>query len=160
MTRGGRDPRTPPILETALYAGDLDAAEAFYGGVLGLARIARAGARHVFYRWGRASSWSSTPRETEVADPASPLRCRPTARGAPATSPSGPSRSASTPGASGCEAAGIAIESRCDLAAGRPVDLRPRPGRQLGRVGRGADLGRARWGAAPLRQGRCGAPLR
>jgi catechol 2,3-dioxygenase-like lactoylglutathione lyase family enzyme len=40
------------ILETALYADDLEAAEAFYGGVLGLDRISRGGDRHVFYRCG------------------------------------------------------------------------------------------------------------
>ncbi|MBC7164017.1 MAG: VOC family protein [Roseovarius sp.] len=44
----------PPsaILEAALYAGDLDAAEGFYGGLLGLERIVRVGQRHVFYRVG------------------------------------------------------------------------------------------------------------
>jgi catechol 2,3-dioxygenase-like lactoylglutathione lyase family enzyme len=40
------------ILETILYAGDLDAAEAFYTDVLGLERTARAGDRHVFFRCG------------------------------------------------------------------------------------------------------------
>ena len=46
---------TPPIagiLETALYADDLDAAEAFYGEVLGLERITRHEDRHVFFRCG------------------------------------------------------------------------------------------------------------
>ena len=42
----------PParVLETALYAPDLDAAEAFYAGVLGLRSVTRAGDRHVFFR--------------------------------------------------------------------------------------------------------------
>ncbi len=40
------------ILETALYVDDLDAAEAFYGGVLGFEKIRRGGNRHVFYRCG------------------------------------------------------------------------------------------------------------
>lgn len=40
------------ILETVLYAADLDAAEAFYGGLLGLPRHAREGNRHVFFRCG------------------------------------------------------------------------------------------------------------
>ncbi|MEM8790367.1 MAG: VOC family protein [Pseudomonadota bacterium] len=40
------------ILETALYAPDLDAAERFYGETLGLERIDRAGDRHVFFRCG------------------------------------------------------------------------------------------------------------
>ena len=47
-------PPAPParILETALYAADLDAAEAFYGGLLGLERVARVDGRHVFFRCG------------------------------------------------------------------------------------------------------------
>ena len=44
--------RAREILETCLYAGDLDAAEAFYAGVLGLERIARVEGRHVFFRCG------------------------------------------------------------------------------------------------------------
>ena len=40
------------ILESALYVDDLDRAEAFYGGVLGLERIARVEERHVFFRCG------------------------------------------------------------------------------------------------------------
>lgn len=40
------------ILESALYVDDLDAAEAFYGGVLGLERIQRVENRHVFFRCG------------------------------------------------------------------------------------------------------------
>lgn len=42
------------ILEAALYIDDLDRAEAFYGGVLGLERIARVDGRHVFFRCGEA----------------------------------------------------------------------------------------------------------
>ncbi|MBB4567540.1 VOC family protein [Rhizobium leucaenae] len=45
-------PHLEGILETALYAYDLDAAEAFYGGILGLQKISRGGNRHVFYRCG------------------------------------------------------------------------------------------------------------
>jgi catechol 2,3-dioxygenase-like lactoylglutathione lyase family enzyme len=40
------------ILESALYVTDLDAAEAFYAGVLGLERIAKVDGRHVFFRCG------------------------------------------------------------------------------------------------------------
>ena len=58
----------PPsqVLETALYADDLDAAEAFYGGVLGLEKITRAGNRHVFYRCGPGVLLIFNPGETEV----------------------------------------------------------------------------------------------
>ena len=53
MTRP--EQKSPPpadILEAALYAGDLDAAEGFYGALLGLEKLVRAGNRHVFYRVG------------------------------------------------------------------------------------------------------------
>lgn len=65
----------PPdlILEAALYAEDLDAAETFYGGVLGLERIARSGGRHVFFRCGAGVLLVFDPRETEVTDSSSPL---------------------------------------------------------------------------------------
>lgn len=46
------DPALASVLETALYADDLDAVEAFYGGILGLRKISRGGNRHVFYRCG------------------------------------------------------------------------------------------------------------
>jgi catechol 2,3-dioxygenase-like lactoylglutathione lyase family enzyme len=44
----------PParVLETALYVDDLDAAERFYGGTVGLQRVLRADGRHVFFRCG------------------------------------------------------------------------------------------------------------
>jgi catechol 2,3-dioxygenase-like lactoylglutathione lyase family enzyme len=45
----------PPILgtlESALYATDLAAAEAFYAGVLGLPVVARVPGRHLFFRTG------------------------------------------------------------------------------------------------------------
>lgn len=67
----------PPlhVLETALYAADLDAAEAFYGGVLGLERILRSGTRHVFYRCGSGVLLIFNPAETRVPveDPALPV---------------------------------------------------------------------------------------
>ena len=40
------------VLETCLYARDLDAAARFYAEVLGLGEIARAEGRHVFFRCG------------------------------------------------------------------------------------------------------------
>jgi len=52
------------VLETALYAADLDAAEAFYEGVLGLAKITRAGDRHVFFRCGPGVLLIFNPAET------------------------------------------------------------------------------------------------
>lgn len=52
------------ILETALYADDLDAAEAFYSEVLGLERIVRADNRHVFFRCGPSVLLIFNPQET------------------------------------------------------------------------------------------------
>lgn len=45
---------SPParILESALYVGDLAAAEHFYGAVLGLPLVAKVEGRHVFFRCG------------------------------------------------------------------------------------------------------------
>jgi catechol 2,3-dioxygenase-like lactoylglutathione lyase family enzyme len=61
------------ILESALYAEDLDAAEAFYGEVLGLERISRVGDRHVFFRCGDGVLLIFNPAET-VKPPAPDAR--------------------------------------------------------------------------------------
>lgn len=45
-------PRVEGILETVLYAADLDKAEAFYTGLLGLELHAKEQGRHLFYRCG------------------------------------------------------------------------------------------------------------
>jgi catechol 2,3-dioxygenase-like lactoylglutathione lyase family enzyme len=52
------------ILESALYVDDLDAAEAFYGQVLGLERISRVADRHVFFRCGEGVLLLFNPDET------------------------------------------------------------------------------------------------
>ncbi|MBB4348892.1 MULTISPECIES: VOC family protein [Rhizobiaceae] len=52
------------ILETALYTDDLDAAEAFYGGVLGLEKVLRAGNRHLFFSCGEMILLIFDPKET------------------------------------------------------------------------------------------------
>lgn len=51
-------------LETVLYAPDLDAAEGFYAGILGLKRVARDSAWHVFFRCGNAMLLVFDPAET------------------------------------------------------------------------------------------------
>ena len=63
------------ILETAVYAADLAAAEAFYGGLLGLPVIARVAGRHVFFRVGEGVLLVFNPEATEVpsANPALPV---------------------------------------------------------------------------------------
>jgi len=54
------------ILETALYASDLDAAERFYGSVLGLEKIDRGGNRHVFFKCGPGVLLIFNPAETII----------------------------------------------------------------------------------------------
>jgi catechol 2,3-dioxygenase-like lactoylglutathione lyase family enzyme len=61
------------VLETALYAADLDSAEAFYAGVLGLGKIARAGNRHVFFRCGPGVLLIFNPNETTKQPPSGAL---------------------------------------------------------------------------------------
>ena len=55
----------PKVLETCLYCADLDAAESFYGGVLGLETIRREGDRHVFFRADGSVFLVFNPAETE-----------------------------------------------------------------------------------------------
>jgi catechol 2,3-dioxygenase-like lactoylglutathione lyase family enzyme len=43
------------IIETAIYVDDLQAAEAFYGTILGLPVIGQELGRHVFFQVGEAS---------------------------------------------------------------------------------------------------------
>jgi catechol 2,3-dioxygenase-like lactoylglutathione lyase family enzyme len=54
------------ILETALYAPDLGAAEAFYHEVLGLDVITRAEGRHVFFRCGAGVLLVFNPHATAL----------------------------------------------------------------------------------------------
>lgn len=63
------------ILESAIYVPDLNAAEAFYGGVLGLPVIAKIAGRHVFFRVGAGVLLVFDPDATEVpsTNPALPV---------------------------------------------------------------------------------------
>lgn len=66
------------VLETCLYAPDLRAAEAFYGGVLGLEAFAREPGRHVFFRCGSGvlllfDPDSTAERQTRVGGVPIPL---------------------------------------------------------------------------------------
>lgn len=62
----------PPssILETALYVTDLDAAEKFYGEVMGLERVASVEGRHVFFRCGQGVLLLFNAEATSVPPPA------------------------------------------------------------------------------------------
>jgi len=60
-------PRVREVLETCLYASDLEAAERFYADVLGLEVLARVAGRHVFFRLGRGVFLVFDPDATSVA---------------------------------------------------------------------------------------------
>ena len=68
-------PRPGAVLETALYASDLDAAEKFYGTLLGLEKMQRVGNRHVFFRVGTSVLLIFNPDETVIpsSNPALPI---------------------------------------------------------------------------------------
>ena len=66
QTSNDQSPGPPGfVLETALYAEDLDAAEAFYGDLIGLELQSRVGDRHVFFRIGEAMLLVFNPAKTE-----------------------------------------------------------------------------------------------
>ncbi|MDG4647638.1 VOC family protein [Roseibacterium sp. SDUM158017] len=99
------------ILEAAVYAPDLDAAEAFYGGLLGLRRIARAGDRHVFYKLGATVLLVFNPDATETTAPPGALPVPPHGARGPGHvcfAASGPAIAAMR---ARLEAAGVGIES-------------------------------------------------
>jgi len=54
------------VLETVLYAKDLDAAEVFYRDALGMEPFAKAGGRHLFYRCGNQVLLIFNPDATKV----------------------------------------------------------------------------------------------
>jgi catechol 2,3-dioxygenase-like lactoylglutathione lyase family enzyme len=58
------------VLEAALYVTNLSEAEAFYGGLLGLERIAKAEGRHVFFRCGKGVLLLFNADATEILPPA------------------------------------------------------------------------------------------
>lgn len=63
----------PPLLgtlETALYADDLDAAHAFWSGIMGLEMIVRVPGRHVFFR----TASEPRPQVLLIFDPAATAR--------------------------------------------------------------------------------------
>lgn len=58
--------RIQGVLETCLYAADLDRAEQFYAGTLGLEVIGREPGRHVFFRCGAGVLLLFNPARTAV----------------------------------------------------------------------------------------------
>ncbi len=65
-------PRAREILESCLYADDLDAAERFYTRVMGLERIAAIPGRHVFFRCGARVFLVFNPARTREPGPVPP----------------------------------------------------------------------------------------
>lgn len=61
------------ILETVLYAGDLDAAKTFYRDVLGFDLFSEEPGRHVFFKCGGQMLLIFDPAVTTVPSPGSPL---------------------------------------------------------------------------------------
>ena len=62
----GADMTPAGVLETVLYAKDLDAAEAVYRNMLGMEPFAKAGGRHLFYRCGEQVLLIFNPDATKV----------------------------------------------------------------------------------------------
>lgn len=58
--------RPTAVLETILYAADLEAARAFYRDVLGLALYSEVPGRHIFFRLDRQMLLIFNPHATEV----------------------------------------------------------------------------------------------
>ena len=61
------------ILETVLYAVDLDATEAFYGKALGMHPFAKVAGRHLFYRCGNQVLLIFNPQATVHGSPVTGL---------------------------------------------------------------------------------------
>lgn len=59
-------PKVTGTLEAAIYATDLDRAEEFYSGIVGLPVIARKPGRHVFFAVGRSVLLVFDPRATRT----------------------------------------------------------------------------------------------
>lgn len=66
-------PQPPTILETVLYADDIDAAEAFYRDVIGLAVIRKLPGKFVFLRAGAQMLLIFQPDESARPDPQNPI---------------------------------------------------------------------------------------
>lgn len=120
------------VLETALYAEDLDAAEAFYGDTLGLDRIRREGARHVFFRCGDGVLLIFNPAETGTPPAADALPIPPHGARGPGHVCFRASANEIAAWAERLRAAGVAIESEFDWPqGGRSIYFRDPAGNSL-----------------------------
>ena len=69
-------PTVGGVLETCLYAPDLDAAERFYAGVIGLEVFSRVPGRHVFFRCDAAMFLVFDPEATSTSTEVPPHGAR------------------------------------------------------------------------------------
>lgn len=61
-------PSAAAVLETCLYAEDLEECARFYEQVIGLERFSSVDGRHVFFRWARGVFLLFDPRATSAED--------------------------------------------------------------------------------------------
>lgn len=110
--------RPAAILESALYAEDLGAAEAFYTGVMGLEVLAKVPGRHVFFRVGAGVLLIFDPRATETAHPGARLPVPPHGARGPGHLCFAATRDEIARWRDRLAAAGIAIEAEFDWPNG------------------------------------------
>ena len=110
--------RPEAILESALYAADLDAARAFYAGPLGLEEIGHQPGRHIFFRVGAGILLIFNPAATEISAPAAFLPIPPHGARGPGHLCFAASRPEIARWRERLTAAGIAIESEFDWPEG------------------------------------------
>jgi catechol 2,3-dioxygenase-like lactoylglutathione lyase family enzyme len=120
------------ILEAALYVDDLDAALAFYGGVLGLDVVGRLAGRHLFFRVGGGILLIFRPEATEVADPGARLPVPPHGAYGPGHLCLAATRDEIAAWRARLLAAGVAIETEFDWPNGaRSIYFRDPAGNSL-----------------------------
>lgn len=110
--------RPAAILESALYAEDLGAAEAFYTGVMGLEVLAKLPGRHVFFRVGAGVLLIFDPRATKTAHPGARLPVPPHGARGPGHLCFAATRDEIAQWRDRLAAAGIAIEAEFDWPNG------------------------------------------
>jgi catechol 2,3-dioxygenase-like lactoylglutathione lyase family enzyme len=120
------------ILETVLYAVDLDAAERFYGDVIGLEQVAKVKGRHVFFRCGEQVLLIFNPVATLKAPPPHALPVPPHGATGPGHVCFAASRAEIGAWKAKLGAAGVAIESEFDWPqGGRSLYFRDPAGNSL-----------------------------
>lgn len=124
--------RATAILETALYADDLETAERFYHDVLGLEVIVRVPDRHVFFRLGDSVLLVFRPAATLVPPAGGALPVPPHGAEGPGHACFRASAAELDPWARHLAAHGVEIEARVDWPqGGRSIYFRDPAGNSL-----------------------------